>query len=509
MHVLVYDGQQDGYLAVSPTEIWDLRVLYAHGDSLPTTGATFHDLAVFVTALANQLPTQRDVTIDRAAASRAFWAFLSLLEEPPLSHQECVLCGPPSKVTTWILDGTNVGTLRELCNIDADDRSEKVINANVSASDLYLFRCPELRVLLETWLAVDGLNEQQWKRLRTLVRDTESASFLSGLLPTKYTQRCPAHWRPFFEALASQSVCYALLCGPLKMQPILSALADGAVFTQDYHGQLLMSMPELVKLLTGGSSSLATLGHPVDDRAVPLLAALVSSIDRVKARAVALPDLDTELGRQPVSLSDDIAYGHSFHPDLRHRFVHAPRFARDDPRAPSSDDPSSCRHAMNKGSKWASVHTEFVCVHGVSYGSSTVPERESLRAMYQTLRERFGGDAELNLTYDYGCGLGRYMYYRDPAWALKQNVKIDRFHSAGHKNCSPAYTFKYNSSPSIATINTSAAEQRNALTARVERPVRFMTGLHAVQFLAFVRTKQNKVKNDKIRRSKSFVAMRT
>ena len=129
--------------------------------------------------------------------------------------------------------------------------------------------------------------------------------------------------------------------------------------------------------------------------------------------------------------------------------------------------------------------------------------------MYQTLRERFGGDTELNLTYDFGCGLSRYMYYRDPAWALKQNVKIDRFHSAGHKNCSPAYTFKYNSSPSIATINTSAAEQRNALTARVERPVRFMTGLHAVQFLAFVRTKQNKVKNDKNRRSKSYVAVHT
>ena len=93
--------------------------------------------------------------------------------------------------------------------------------------------------------------------------------------------------------------------------------------------------------------------------------------------------------------------------------------------------------------------------------------------------------------------MSRYMYFRDPAFALRQVVKIDRFHSTGHSNCSPACSFKYNESPSIQGINTSAAEQRNAQTARVARQVHFMTGLHARQYLAYVSTQQNAAKNAK------------
>jgi len=497
-HVLKYDGQQDGYLAVSSTVLWDLRALYLHAETLARTGATFNDLAVQMTALARQFPDQRNVTVDRGVVATAFWAFLSLLQHPPLEDQHCVLCGPPSEVPILGIDGTDIGTLAQLCNIDSDDRDDVEINSTpIKPADLYLFLCVELRALLKSWLLPSGLDKDDWQRLHELL--AAHASFLSSLFQNP-SRRCPEFMRPFVEVLASQSISYGLLCDPLKLQPLLSTLSIGIVFSQEHHQQLLWSMPELAVLLTGGVSPLAAIGHSVDLSVRPLLQALSASITRVMDLAAKQPDFDRLCERSPVSLNQDLASGRSFHPDLRRRFKYVPRFVRDSKTVSDLDElPASCQHKMSKPRKFAHVHIEWVCQHAVSYGSITVPQRESLKEVYLSSRERFGANTRLVLLYDFGCGLSRYMYYRDPAWALQQIVKIDRFHSAGHKNCSPAYTFKYNDSPGIKAINTSAMEQRNAQTARVGRQVRFMKGHHAVQYLAFMRAKQNAKTNEMLR----------
>jgi hypothetical protein len=213
------------------------------------------------------------------------------------------------------------------------------------------------------------------------------------------------------------------------------------------------------------------------------------------------PTLDSLCERDSVSREDDVMHGHSFHPDMRQRFGKLPRFTRDAKSLSlaSEDVPSSCQHAMNKAAKWASVYLDYVCPHGVSYGSSMVPEREKLSSIYLSLREHLGATAHCTIVYDYACGLSRYAYYRDPRWALQQVMVVDRFHARGHKHCSPGYSFKYNQTPAIATINTSAAEQRNVMTKRVARQVRFMTGTHAVLYMAHVRAMQNAKKNRELR----------
>jgi hypothetical protein len=503
-YVLCYDGQQDGYLAVSKFEVWDLRLLYQHGDTLATTGATFHELAAHVTALARQLPNQLHVTVGRDSVARAFWSFLSLLEEPSSEIQECAVCGPPENVPWWVVDGVNIGTLTERCNIDNDDRDELDVKSSIGGRDLYLYIPPKLRVLLRDWLSFDGLDAIRWGRLCKTIN--KYAPFLASLLPNKHRRQCPQHMRPFIEVFASQSISYALLCDPLSTSPLLRTLQSGAVFTQEHRRQLLSSMPELDLLLTGGDTPLAVVGQAVHENALPLLAALIESVERVEACAQQQPNLDELCERHEVSLEQDLVFGHSFHPGMRQRFTYVPRFSCDKSSSSSSSDTppeedvaSNCRHAMNLGSRWAQMHIGYNCTHGIAYGASMVPERESLEAISMTLRERLGSAARFGLIYDFGCGYSRYTYYRDPAVALRQVVKVDRFHSVGHKNCSPAYSFKYNNAPSIARINTSAAEQRNALIARVGRQVRFMTGLHAVKYIAFVRAKQNAVKNAKLR----------
>lgn len=46
---LHYDGQNDGYLVVNSRMVWDLALLSTHADTLPLTGASFHDLAKCIT----------------------------------------------------------------------------------------------------------------------------------------------------------------------------------------------------------------------------------------------------------------------------------------------------------------------------------------------------------------------------------------------------------------------------------------------------------------------------
>ena len=502
-YALPYDGQQDGYLVVSKSWVWDLRLLYMHGTTLAVSGATFHELAEQITNLAQQLPNQRHV-IGRDVVSQAFWAFLSLLKPPPLEYLQCAICGPPGDVPCWVVDGTHIGTLTENYNLEYDVREEVVVKTTVLPRDLYLFRNRTLLSMLSSWLSTDGLDVKQWP---ALVAAAKTTTFVAQLLPSKHQRHCPPHMRKFFEALASESISYALLCDPLVTSQFLGKLETGDVFTQEHRQQLLFSMPELDSLLTGGDDPLAREGYPVHDSARPLLAALASSVACIVDRAKEQTDLDALCKRGSVTREEDLMNGHCFHPEMRQRFSLLPLFLRDMKKrgkSASTDDdddddvPSSCRHAMNKGSRWASVLIDYVCPHGISYGSSMVPQRESLKAIHVTLRERLGPSARFLLIYDYGCAFSRYVYFRDPAFALRQVVKVDRFHAPGHNNCSPACSFKYNKSPSIANINTAAAEQRNAQTARAARQVHFMTGLHARQYLEYVSVQQNAAKNSAI-----------
>lgn len=124
--VLPYDGQQDGYLVVSPTEVWDLHVLYSHYESLHRTGNSFDAVAyqlnrnyllrgwyvadgrsvcvLYVADYhANDLLCSRHNAgeaggISRHKYGRAFWAFLALIEDVPREHMQCIQCGDPEKV---------------------------------------------------------------------------------------------------------------------------------------------------------------------------------------------------------------------------------------------------------------------------------------------------------------------------------------------------------------------------------------------------------------------------
>lgn len=92
------------------------------------------------------------------------------------------------------------------------------------------------------------------------------------------------------------------------------------------------------------------------------------------------------------------------------------------------------------------------------------------------------------IVYDFACKLYEYCMNRDPAFFMKTQFLVDRFHLNNH-NC--AASFKVNTYGELAGLNTQVAEQRNSQTAIVQRLFSYMNPRTFLPSLRLVLYNQN------------------
>ncbi|EJD35857.1 hypothetical protein AURDEDRAFT_74900 [Auricularia subglabra TFB-10046 SS5] len=125
----------------------------------------------------------------------------------------------------------------------------------------------------------------------------------------------------------------------------------------------------------------------------------------------------------------------------------------------------------------------FWCTHGICYGFHCVPEGEGRNDAFSAMYTRWP-KAPRAVIYDFACALGPYCMIREAEFFKDTVFLIDKFHSSGHKACSPAcFASNYADDPEIRGLNTSAAEFGNSDLKRVRLPVRYMTQGHAILYI--------------------------
>ena len=92
------------------------------------------------------------------------------------------------------------------------------------------------------------------------------------------------------------------------------------------------------------------------------------------------------------------------------------------------------------------------------------------------------------IVYDFACKLYEYCMNRDPAFFMKTQFLVDRFHLKNH-NC--AASFKVSTYGELAGLNTQVAEQRNSQTAIVQRLFSYMNPRTFLPSLRLVLYNQN------------------
>ncbi|EJD34350.1 hypothetical protein AURDEDRAFT_76257 [Auricularia subglabra TFB-10046 SS5] len=125
----------------------------------------------------------------------------------------------------------------------------------------------------------------------------------------------------------------------------------------------------------------------------------------------------------------------------------------------------------------------FWCTHGICYGFHCVPEGEGRNDAFSAMYTRWP-KAPRVVIYDFACALAPYCMTREAEFFKDTVFLIDKFHSSGHKACSPAcFASNYVDDPEIRGLNTSAAEFGNSGLKRIRLPVRYMTQGHAILYI--------------------------
>lgn len=123
------------------------------------------------------------------------------------------------------------------------------------------------------------------------------------------------------------------------------------------------------------------------------------------------------------------------------------------------------------------------CTHSICLGFHCIPSGEGgddvFSAMYTMFKE-----APHVCCYDFACALGPYCMLREPEFFKNTLFVIDTFHASGHTRCTPsAFASNYGAvDPTLAVINTSAAECGNGGMTRIRKSVSYMGQDRAVGY---------------------------
>lgn len=130
------------------------------------------------------------------------------------------------------------------------------------------------------------------------------------------------------------------------------------------------------------------------------------------------------------------------------------------------------------------------CTHSICYGYHCIPRSEGRNDVFSAMITRWP-KAPSYVIYDFACQLGPYCRTREPDFFGDTTFLIDNFHASGHNKCSKAFFLSTyaGSQPSLARVNSSAAECGNSGLAKIRKSVRYMGQeraiLYAAVFLSF------------------------
>lgn len=135
------------------------------------------------------------------------------------------------------------------------------------------------------------------------------------------------------------------------------------------------------------------------------------------------------------------------------------------------------------------------CTHSICYGFHCIPSSEGRDDVFSAMITRWP-KAPKRVVYDYACALGPYCMLREPLFFAQTTFMVDHFHAQGHKKCSPAcFMSEYvNCNPTLAGLNSSAAESGNAALGRIRKSVSYMSQERSIIYTKVFLSIWNRIK---------------
>lgn len=135
------------------------------------------------------------------------------------------------------------------------------------------------------------------------------------------------------------------------------------------------------------------------------------------------------------------------------------------------------------------------CRHSIAYGYHCIPNAEGRNDVFSAMYTRWQSAPEV-IVYDFACALQPYSMTREPNFFGRSLFLIDGFHCTGHSKCSEAcFMTNYSATdPSLAKVNTSAAECGNGGLSKIRTSVRYMGQRRAVIYTKIFLSIWNRMK---------------
>lgn len=169
-------------------------------------------------------------------------------------------------------------------------------------------------------------------------------------------------------------------------------------------------------------------------------------------------------------------------PQIRHR-PRYPALAHDQTAEKANRDQDKCNKYYDQYGKRKLTGGIMVvwCRHSLAYGFHCIPNAEGRNDVFSALYTRWEVAPDVIL-YDFACALSPYCMTREPQFFARSFMAIDGFHAGGHSMCSPAsMVTNYSATdPSLAKVNSSAAECGNGALSKIRTSVRYMGQRRAV-----------------------------
>ena len=121
------------------------------------------------------------------------------------------------------------------------------------------------------------------------------------------------------------------------------------------------------------------------------------------------------------------------------------------------------------------------CTHSIAYGFHSLPVAEGRNEVFSALFTRWKEPPEV-VVYDFACQLAPYCLLREPAFFAKTRFVIDNFHSDNHSKCGKSCFLRTyaETDPTLALVNSSAAECGNGGLAKIRKSAGYMSQPRAI-----------------------------